>query len=102
MNLDHFGMDTITLSGPLETKLAAMRAGGFRQVMLMAPDIAGHPGGERPAVEQPRRAQRATRDSTNWSTRVRSSSDPSSARSSSSDSAFTCPASSSEAQSAVV
>ncbi len=50
MNLDHFGMDTITLSGPLETKLAAMRAGGFRQVMLMAPDIAGHPGGARAAV----------------------------------------------------
>jgi sugar phosphate isomerase/epimerase len=56
MNLDHFGMDTITLSGPLETKLAAMRAGGFRQVMLMAPDIAGHPGGERPAVEAVRQS----------------------------------------------
>lgn len=50
MNLDHFGMDTITMAGPLEAKLAAMRAGGFGQVMLMAPDIAGHPQGERAAV----------------------------------------------------
>ena len=29
-----FGMDTITLAGPLEAKLAAMRAAGFGQVML--------------------------------------------------------------------
>ena len=34
MNLDHFGMDTITLAGPLEAKLRAMRAAGFTQVML--------------------------------------------------------------------
>ena len=51
MNLDHFGMDTITLAGPLEAKLRAMRAAGFSQVMLMAPDIAGHPGGEQAAVD---------------------------------------------------
>ncbi|MBI3370855.1 MAG: sugar phosphate isomerase/epimerase [Betaproteobacteria bacterium] len=51
MNLEHFGMDTITMVGPLEAKLAAMRNGGFTQVMLMAPDIAGHPAGERAAVE---------------------------------------------------
>jgi sugar phosphate isomerase/epimerase len=51
MNLENFGMDTITLAGPLETKLAAMKAGGFGQVMLMAPDIAGHPGGEQAAVD---------------------------------------------------
>ena len=50
MNLDHFGMDTITLAGPLEAKLAAMRAAGFTQVMLNATDIAGHPGGEDAAV----------------------------------------------------
>ena len=54
MNLDHFGMDTITLAGTLKTKLAAMKAGGFRQVMLMAPDIAGHPGGEPAAVGEVR------------------------------------------------
>jgi sugar phosphate isomerase/epimerase len=45
MNLDHFGMDTITLAGPLEAKLAAIKAAGFTQVMLNANDLAGHPGG---------------------------------------------------------
>jgi len=51
MNLEHFGMDTITLAGALEGKLAAMKAGGFSHVMLMAPDIAGHPGGEQAAID---------------------------------------------------
>jgi sugar phosphate isomerase/epimerase len=46
MNLDHFGMDTITLAGPLEPKLRAVRAAGFTQVMLNASDIVGHPDGE--------------------------------------------------------
>jgi len=46
VNLDHFGMDTITLAGPLEGRLAAMRGAGFTHVMLNATDIAGHPGGE--------------------------------------------------------
>jgi sugar phosphate isomerase/epimerase len=50
MNLDHFGMDTITLAGPLEAKLKAMRGAGFTQVMLNAADIVGHPGGEAAAV----------------------------------------------------
>jgi sugar phosphate isomerase/epimerase len=50
MNLDHFGMDTITLAGPLEAKLRAVREAGFTQVMLNATDIAGHPGGESAAV----------------------------------------------------
>lgn len=50
MNLDHFGMDTITLAGPLEGKLAAIRAAGFTQVMLNAGDIVGHAGGERAAI----------------------------------------------------
>ncbi|MGE5171242.1 MAG: sugar phosphate isomerase/epimerase family protein [Rudaea sp.] len=54
MNLDHFGMETITLAGTLKTKLAAMKSGGFRQVMLMAADIAGHPGGEQAAVDDVR------------------------------------------------
>ena len=45
-----FGMDTITLAGPLEAKLDAMRAAGFRQVMLGARDVAGHPGGVAAAV----------------------------------------------------
>ena len=50
MNLDHFGMDTITLAGPLEAKLRAIKAAGFTQVMLNAPDIVGHPDGEEAAV----------------------------------------------------
>ena len=50
MNLDHFGMDTITLAGPLEAKLAAIRAAGFTQVMLNANDLAGHPGGAPAAI----------------------------------------------------
>ena len=50
MNLDHFGMDTITLAGPLEAKLRAVREAGFTQIMLNATDIVGHPGGEAAAV----------------------------------------------------
>jgi len=45
-----FGMDTITLAGPLEAKLAAIKAAGFSQVMLKANDINGHPGGIEAAV----------------------------------------------------
>jgi sugar phosphate isomerase/epimerase len=50
MNLDNFGMDTITLAGPLEAKLRAIRGAGFTQVMLNASDIVGHPDGEDAAV----------------------------------------------------
>jgi len=50
MNLDDFGMDTITLAGPLEAKLRATRDAGFTQIMLNATDIVGHPGGEGAAV----------------------------------------------------
>ena len=56
MNLEHFGMDTITLAGPLEAKLAAMRAAGFTQVMLNANDLAAHPGGPAAATEAVRRS----------------------------------------------
>jgi len=56
MNLDHFGMDTITLAGPLEAKLEAIRAAGFTQVMLNANDLAGHPGGAPAAIEAVRRS----------------------------------------------
>jgi sugar phosphate isomerase/epimerase len=45
-----FGMDTITLAGPLEAKLAAMKAAGFSQVMLKANDLVGHPQGVDAAV----------------------------------------------------
>ena len=50
MNIDDFGMDTITLAGPLEAKLRAIRGAGFTQVMLNAGDIVGHPDGEDTAV----------------------------------------------------
>ena len=56
MNLDHFGMDTITLAGPLEAKLNAMREAGFTQVMLNANDVAAHPGGPEAAGEIVRRS----------------------------------------------
>ena len=50
MNLEHFGMDTITLAGTLEAKLRAIRGAGFTQVMLNATDIVGHPEGEAAAL----------------------------------------------------
>jgi sugar phosphate isomerase/epimerase len=50
MNLDNYGMDTITLAGTLEAKLAAVREAGFTQVMLNAGDVVGHPQGEAAAV----------------------------------------------------
>jgi sugar phosphate isomerase/epimerase len=50
MNLDNYGMDTITLAGTLEAKLGAIREAGFTQVMLNATDVVGHPGGEAAAV----------------------------------------------------
>jgi sugar phosphate isomerase/epimerase len=49
--LDAYGMDTITMAGPLEAKLEAMKSAGFSQVMLMARDLVGHPGGVKAAVK---------------------------------------------------
>lgn len=49
-----FGMDTITLAGPLAAKLDAMRAAGFSQVMLKANDLVGHPQGWQAAVSEVR------------------------------------------------
>jgi len=51
MNIDQYGMDTITLAGPLEGKLRAVKEAGFTQIMLQARDIAGHPGGEQAAID---------------------------------------------------
>jgi len=50
VNLENFGMDTITLAGPLEARLRAARAAGFTQIMLSARDLVEHPGGEAAAV----------------------------------------------------
>ncbi|CAM8652094.1 IolE Sugar phosphate isomerases/epimerases [Comamonadaceae bacterium] len=49
---DDFGMDTITLAGPLKAKLDAMKAAGFTQVMLLARDLVSHPEGWRAAVQE--------------------------------------------------
>ena len=46
-----YGMDTITMAGSLEAKLAAMKRSGFSQVMLMARDLVTHPGGVDAAVQ---------------------------------------------------
>jgi len=56
MNIDQFGMDTITLAGPLEAKLRAVGDAGFTQIMLQARDIAGHPDGEAAAIEAIRKS----------------------------------------------
>ena len=45
-----FGMDTITLAGPLEAKLLAVKQAGFGQIMLAARDIVGHTQGIEAAV----------------------------------------------------
>ncbi len=50
-NLADFGMDTISLAGPLEAKLAAVKAAGFGQIMLAARDLVGHPQGIDAAVQ---------------------------------------------------
>jgi len=50
MNLDHFGVNTITLAGGLEGKLRAVRDAGFGQIVLSAQDLVDHPGGEAAAI----------------------------------------------------
>jgi len=45
-----FGMDTISLAGPLAAKLRAIRDAGFSQVMLSARDLVGHADGWQAAV----------------------------------------------------
>lgn len=49
-SIDDFGMDTISLAGPLEAKLKAVRDAGFTQIMLAAKDLVGHPDGVDAAV----------------------------------------------------
>jgi sugar phosphate isomerase/epimerase len=51
-----FGMDTASLAGPLEGKLASMQRAGFSQVMISGIDVVGHPGGVAAGI-------RAVRDS---------------------------------------
>lgn len=49
-NIDDFGMDTISLAGPLPAKLRAIREAGFSQVMLSARDLVGHEAGVDAAI----------------------------------------------------
>ena len=49
-HIDDFGMDTISLAGPLPAKLKAIREAGFSQVMLSARDLVGHPEGHQAAI----------------------------------------------------
>ena len=49
-SIDDFGMDTISLTGPLPAKLEAVRAAGFSQIMLLARDIVGHDAGVEAAI----------------------------------------------------
>jgi len=51
VKLSDFGMDTITLAGPIEAKLRAVKDAGFTQIMLSARDLVGHPEGETAAVD---------------------------------------------------
>jgi sugar phosphate isomerase/epimerase len=51
-NIDNFGMDTISLAGPLKAKLDAIRSAGFSQVMLQARDLVGHAQGWEAAVQE--------------------------------------------------
>jgi len=55
MNQDNFGVDTVSLAGPLEAKLQAVRESGFTQIMLSARDLVEHPGGEAAAISAVRR-----------------------------------------------
>lgn len=50
LDLPRFGMDTATLAGTLDTKLAAVRAAGFSQVMVWAKDLVAYPAGLDAAV----------------------------------------------------
>ena len=48
--IDDFGMDTISLAGPLPAKLRAIGEAGFSQVMLSARDLVGHAEGVEAAI----------------------------------------------------
>ncbi len=51
MNYSDFGIDSASLAGSLENRLAAAKFAGFSQVMISATDIVGHPTSTRAAVQ---------------------------------------------------
>lgn len=50
MDMRRFAIDTVTLAGPLEDKLAATRDAGFGGIEIWAKDLVSHPGGVSGAV----------------------------------------------------
>ena len=50
MDMHRFAIDTVTLAGPLEDKLAATRDAGFGGIEIWAKDLVSHPGGVSGAV----------------------------------------------------
>ena len=50
MNFNDFGIDSASMAGSLETRLAAAKQAGFSQVMISATDIVGHPSNTEAAV----------------------------------------------------
>ena len=50
MNFNDFGIDSASMAGSLEARLAAARRAGFSQVMISATDIVGHPASTAAAV----------------------------------------------------
>lgn len=50
MNFNDFGIDSASLAGSLETRLAAAKRAGFTQIMISAADIVGHPQDTETAV----------------------------------------------------
>jgi sugar phosphate isomerase/epimerase len=50
MNFNDFGIDSASMAGSLETRLAAAQAAGFSQLMISAADIVGHPTNTEAAV----------------------------------------------------
>ena len=51
MHLGNFGIDLISLTGSLETKLREVAAAGFSQAILWAKDLAEHPAGYQAALQ---------------------------------------------------
>jgi len=56
MDFNSLGLEGASLAGPLEARLQAMGRLGFRQAVLSAADLAGHPQGVEAAVAAVRRS----------------------------------------------
>lgn len=54
MNIGQFGIDSVSLAGPLQARLAAARDAGFTRISLSAQDLVEHPLGLDDAIAQVR------------------------------------------------